>query len=85
MQTYYVYVLYSLKDGGIYIGQTGDLFSRYREHQRGKVKSTRSRRPLVLVHWEEVNSREAALEKEREWKTSAGRRKIKRLISELNE
>ena len=77
---YYVYVLYSLRDHGMYIGQTGRLIQRVKQHQLGKVKSTMSRRPLVLIYWEEVVSREEALEREGEWKTCSGRRGLRKKL-----
>ena len=46
---YYVYVLYSKKDGKRYTGITKDLEQRLRMHKNGEVLSTRNRRPLVLV------------------------------------
>ena len=81
MNRFFVYALLSLKDGGLYIGQTSNLMARFKEHQSGKVKSTKGRRPFVLVYWEEVPTREEALQKEKEWKTTAGRRKLKKIIS----
>ena len=44
-----VYILRSLKDGGIYIGKTNNITRRLNEHQRGRVSSTKSRRPFALV------------------------------------
>jgi putative endonuclease len=43
---YYVYVLRSLRDGKLYTGVTSDLDRRVREHNSGKTKSLRGRRPL---------------------------------------
>ena len=77
---YYVYVLKSIKDGNLYIGQTKNLKLRIQSHNYGKVRSTKSRRPLELVYWENANSRREALLKESEWKTSSGRKYIKNKI-----
>ena len=77
---FWVYVLLSLKDQGLYIGQTGDLDLRLRDHKYGKVKLTKSRRPLKLVYWEQVESREEALIKEKEWKSTGGRRRLRGII-----
>ena len=46
----YVYVLRSPKDGKTCTGCAGDLDRRLWDHARGHVRSTRNRRPLVLVH-----------------------------------
>ncbi len=48
----YVYVLYSHKDGKKYTGLTKNLRMRLQMHAEGKVKSTKSRRPLELVYYE---------------------------------
>ena len=49
---FYVYILKSSKDNKCYIGSTRDLKNRLRLHQEGKIYSTKSRRPLVLVYYE---------------------------------
>ena len=45
---YFVYILQSLKDLGYYIGQSEDLDDRIKKHNKGLVKSTRSRKPFIL-------------------------------------
>ncbi len=77
---YYIYVLYSRKDRGMYIGQTEHLVERVRQHQLGKVTSTRGRRPFSLVYWETVMTREEALGRELELKTNIGRRYLRKRI-----
>ncbi|HBH46581.1 MAG TPA: hypothetical protein DDX47_04435 [Candidatus Jacksonbacteria bacterium] len=37
---YYVYILYSLKDSQLYIGQTPDLKRRIKKHNDGYVVAT---------------------------------------------
>ncbi len=49
---HYVYVLLSLKDEKFYIGLTGDLQRRLKEHNTGKNISTKSRLPLKLLYYE---------------------------------
>ena len=77
---YTVYVLKSLKDGRQYTGSTEDLERRLKEHNAGKTASTRRRRPFVLVHTEEYESREAAEDRERYLKTGKGREELKKLL-----
>ena len=69
---YYVYVLKSLKDGNLYTGVTTDLRRRLREHNAGKTKSLRARRPLRLVFSETYPTKRQALARERFFKTPAG-------------
>jgi len=71
---YCVYVLRSASDGKRYVGLSSDASKRLREHNAGKVRSTRSRRPLVLVYQETSESLAEARELEKYFKTAAGRR-----------
>lgn len=61
----YVYIL-KCRDGSLYTGWTNDIDKRLAAHNSGNgAKYTRGRRPVVLVHLEELPSKEAALS--REW------------------
>ncbi len=62
---YYVYVLISKKDGLFYVGQTNDLSRRLWRHQQGYVRSTRHRRPLELLFYEEYETRSEAMKREK--------------------
>jgi len=69
---FYVYVLRSQRDGKLYTGVTSDLDRRIREHNAGKTKSLRGRRPLVLAYWEQHPTKAQALVRERYSKTPEG-------------
>ncbi len=73
MQTYFTYVLLSKKDGHFYIGITSSLQRRVNEHNRGKVKSTRARRPFRLAYCEEYQDKTAARKREIFLKSGQGR------------
>ncbi len=49
---HYVYILYSTKDGKLYIGSTPDLKARIAKHENGFVLATKYRRPLTLIYYE---------------------------------
>jgi len=69
-------------DGSYYIGQTDNLKRRWREHLSGKgAQWTKTHKPLQIAHFEENSSREEAVAKEKNWKTTAGRRELKKLIA----
>jgi len=51
---YYTYVLQSEKDSNLYIGFTRKLKQKFDHHERGKVDSTKDRRPLKLIYYERV-------------------------------
>ena len=64
---FYTYLLGSQKDKELYIGSTNNLRKRMAEHNSGKVPSTQSRIPMMLLYYEsykteqEARDREAAL------------------------
>jgi putative endonuclease len=70
---FYVYVLKSLTDGNLYIGQTADYEKRLTLHNEGRIRSTRGRRPLRLIHLEEYETRGEAIKRERFLKSIKGR------------
>ena len=70
--TYYLYILRSLKDTNLYVGHTQDLKSRIKTHNQGKVRSTKNRRPFKLVHFEEYNTQDEAIKRERFLKSLKG-------------
>ncbi len=77
---YYVYVLESSIDNRLYKGQTQDLENRLHEHNSGKVKSTKGYLPWILRYYETVETREAAVKREKYFKTGSGREFLKSKI-----
>lgn len=65
---FYVYFLRSSKNGSYYVGQTDDLKSRYKQHNAGRVKSTRPLRPYTLVYYEAYTQESQAIFREQELK-----------------
>jgi predicted GIY-YIG superfamily endonuclease len=49
---YYVYILFSLKDYGLYIGYSTDLKKRLLQHAKNQVTATKLRTPFKLIHYE---------------------------------
>ena len=80
MPEYYNYVLRSLKDNKYYIGFTTNLEARLAEHSKGNVKSTKHRRPFILVYYEVSFNCESALHREKYLKTTYGHRYLKNRI-----
>jgi putative endonuclease len=56
---FYLYILKSLSDYGIYIGYTSDLKRRMQEHQSGRSLATKSRLPVKLVYYERISEKDA--------------------------
>ncbi|MFZ4775297.1 MAG: GIY-YIG nuclease family protein [Terrimicrobiaceae bacterium] len=71
---FYVYVLHSLGDAGLYIGFTGDLRRRLRVHQCGESFGTAFRGPWKLVYYEAYLEQADAEGRERLLKSGGGRR-----------
>lgn len=78
---YYTYVLLSHKDGRWYTGPTGDLKVRVEEHSRGRVQSTRSRRPLQLAYYEACLVEADARRRERYLKTGRGKMYLRQRLA----
>ena len=76
---YTTYVLQSLVDLKHYAGLSSDVEKRLKMHNAGKVKSTKERRPLILVYQEVANTLAEARKREKYFKSSAGRRFLKSL------
>ena len=68
-----VYVLRSASTGKLYIGQTGDLHRRLEEHRQGVARYTRGRGPWHLVYSQGLETRSAAVSRERFLKSGQGR------------
>lgn len=66
----YTYILISLKDGKKYIGSTIDLNQRILEHNKGRVDSTKNRRPIKLLGYREFDSIAEATIYEKKYKKS---------------
>ena len=80
---YYVYILHSKKDTGLYIGQTEDLKNRVTQHTQGSVISTKNRRPLNLIHYESFLIKKDALSREEYLKSGYGRIQLKSQLKNL--
>jgi len=77
MKFYYVYVLKSMKDYKNYVGYTEDLKLRFEQHNKGLVKSTKNRRPLILIYYEACLNQQDATHREKYLKTHHGKMFIK--------
>lgn len=76
--TYFVYVMLC-DDESMYIGQTDNLERRWKEHVTGTAaRHTKLHKPLRVIHYEELESRDDAVKREQDLKTGFGRKWIKR-------
>jgi len=73
----YVYILRSEKDNKNYVGYTKNLKLRFEKHFKGKVESTKDRRPLKLIYYEACLNQQDATHREKYLKTYHGKMFIK--------
>jgi putative endonuclease len=64
---HYLYIL-RCKNNELYIGITSKLNERCHYHSSGSVKYTKNRRPIILVYFEEFESKEIAALREKQIK-----------------
>jgi len=77
---YYTYVLQSEKDNKFYTGYTKNLKLRFEQHCKGKVTSTRNRRPLKLIYYKVCLNQQDATHREKYLKTFYGKMFIKKRL-----
>jgi putative endonuclease len=74
---YYIYILKSKKDNKLYVGYTNNLKSRFEQHSKGQVSSTKDRRPLELIYSEACLDKHDAMHREKYLKTYLGKQFLK--------
>ncbi|MCZ7603993.1 MAG: GIY-YIG nuclease family protein [Melioribacteraceae bacterium] len=77
---YFVYILHSEKYSRYYIGHCKNCKSRLKDHNRGKVKSTKAYVPWNIVHTEQFETKSEAYQREMEIKSYKSGEAFKRLI-----
>lgn len=79
-EKYYVYIL-RCNDGKKYYGSTNNLAKRFDNHRKGYVTSTKQRRPVELIYFEEFDNRSEAFKRELQLKSGRTRKEmIEKLI-----
>lgn len=78
---FYVYILRSQATQRYYIGSTNDLVLRLKQHNAGKVRSTRNQGPYRLVYSEAYASRQLAYQREYQIKQYKSGQAFKKLVS----
>ncbi|HMB25822.1 MAG TPA: GIY-YIG nuclease family protein [Patescibacteria group bacterium] len=77
---YYVYILQSNKNKKLYTGYTKNLKRRLKEHELGKVHTTKTMLPINLVFYESFLSKKDAQRREHYLKTSKGKSTLKMML-----
>ena len=75
---YKVYAIMSLNDGRIYVGMSQNPKQRIREHNSGRVFSTKGYRPWKLIHIENCGcDRKVDRQREKYLKSGVGKKFLK--------
>jgi putative endonuclease len=77
---YSVYVLFSDKDHFLYIGFSENPLKRLEAHNSGKNPSTKYRTPLRIIYCEQYLFKMDALNREKYFKTSMGKKALKLML-----
>ena len=77
---YYVYILLNETKTRTYTGVADDVDKRLADHNAGRVKSSRPYRPYKIIHAESFETLKQARQKERFYKSTTGRRKLKEMF-----
>lgn len=77
---YYFYILKSLKNQKLYLGSTPNLRARLKSHNNGENKATKPNIPYELIFYSGFKSKEDAIECEQYFKTTAGWKRIHRML-----
>ena len=77
---FYFYILQSLKNKKLYLGQTTDLKSRFKSHNAGKNKATKPNIPYELIYYSAFKNEKDAINCEKYFKTTAGWKRIRKML-----
>ena len=78
---YLVYILYSQKHNKSYTGSTSSIISRFHSHNQFATKGWTVRyRPWMVVHLEFFKTKKEALQREKWYKSGAGREQKQKII-----
>jgi putative endonuclease len=77
---YYFYILRSLKNQKLYLGSTPDLKLRFKSHNSGENRATKPNIPYELIYYSGFKSKKDAIECEQYFKTTAGWRRLHKML-----
>ena len=80
MSFHYFYILRSLSNSKLYIGQTENLKQRFKQHNSGSELATKPNIPYDLIYYSAFKSKTDAVECEKYFKTTSGWKRLKRML-----
>jgi putative endonuclease len=78
---FYTYVLKSTNHNYYYKGHCRDLERRLRQHNSGMTASIQPYIPFTLIYFEAFETEQESIEREKYFKSAAGRRFLKKVLS----
>ena len=78
---FYAYIIKSVHRDYLYKGHCEDLDKRLKEHNSGITKSIKPYIPFEIVYFETFETREEAITREKYFKTSSGRKYLKKKMN----
>ncbi len=64
----------------LFCNLTENIETRLQEHQNGRVRATKYRLPLILIHYETFSNKQDAKARERFLKSGFGRSQLKKAL-----
>jgi len=77
---FYFYILRSLKNKKLYLGQTTDLKERLISHNNLENKATKPNAPYELIFYSAFNNQKDAINCEQYFKTTPGWKRLRRML-----
>lgn len=74
---FYAYIIKAIASDFYYKGHCEDLTIRLQQHNSGKTQSIKYYKPFQIPYFEEFETRQEAIAREKYFKTAAGRRFLK--------
>ncbi len=79
---YYVYILKSTNDRFHYIGHSENIATRLKQHNAGKVRSSKAHCPYEIIYFEEYQTKSEAQKREYYLKRGKGNIWLKTMLEE---
>jgi len=80
---YFLYILKSINYRKSYIGITENVSRRLQEHNAGMSFFTKPYSPWTILYTEECKNREEARQREKYFKSTTGRREMKKMFAKI--
>jgi putative endonuclease len=77
---HYLYILRSLKNGKLYIGQSPDIKARLESHNNGDNKATKPYIPYELIFYAGFINEKDAINSEQYYKTTSGWKRLNNML-----